>query len=63
MNPWHDGWKLHRLKGSVMAHMLLRCLGQALALVRARVEAGAQTDAVLAELRAIELPQLSGIGG
>ena len=37
MNPWHDGWKLHKLKGSVLAHFQLRVLSRAIALVRAAV--------------------------
>jgi len=65
MNPWHDGWKLHRLKGSLMGHMLLRCLGQALQLVKAKVAAASSNNDVasaLKELRTTTLPQLSGLG-
>lgn len=38
MNPWHDGHKLHRLKGSVFAHMYLRILSKAIARVRYALE-------------------------
>jgi hypothetical protein len=68
MNPWHDGWKLHRLKGSVMGHMLLRCLSQAITLVKSKLErvgpgsGSSDVASILGELRSTSLPQLSGLG-
>ena len=43
MNPWHDGWKLHRLKGSILAHFHLRVLSKAIALISTAVS-GAASD-------------------
>jgi len=53
MNPWHDGWKLHRLKGSVLAHFHLRVLSKALAAVRGAVEGAGSDKALGAALEAL----------
>lgn len=37
MNPWHDGWKLHKLKGSIFSHMLHRSLLLAIDLIKNKV--------------------------
>eukprot|EP00614_Pseudopedinella_elastica_P012642 CAMPEP_0172590952 /NCGR_PEP_ID=MMETSP1068-20121228/9657_1 /TAXON_ID=35684 /ORGANISM="Pseudopedinella elastica, Strain CCMP716" /LENGTH=674 /DNA_ID=CAMNT_0013387151 /DNA_START=99 /DNA_END=2123 /DNA_ORIENTATION=+ len=55
MNPWHDGWKLHNLKGAVLGHLLLRVLDRALAMLkRGQFQGGNMFGALKQELAAGE---------
>jgi hypothetical protein len=51
MNPWHDGWKLHKLKGSIMAHVMIRSLSQAIEMIKTKVVGANDVSTALDDLR------------